>query len=578
MFTESSPTLEALLEGKEQFTIPKYQRGYSWRMMQATEMFEDLQAYAGLGNEDALFLGTCIMKTDKARTDVVDGQQRLTTLILLLIACRTRAREIEHSGTAHEITSRISTTDRRGRSLGPKLLASPSIVDVFTEMCSDGWDGSFSDKIGRKPVRRQRKLLEPQYNFFLQELRKLPEQRFFEFLDAVYEARFIRIDVSETINALSIFERTNARGVELEVSDLLKNFLFQSSSDAVEEKWEQVSSLADGQLQRMLKYAFVSQQGAVRKKDLYTKLKAVVRDSGPDAFLDRLIRFGTFFQMMRSGGPREVCEFFELVGCEKMAEDQNNFESFHLSVSALRDFQILQPIPLVYAAIECMLRLNRDQYKPLLRLVSALERYHFVNNLICTRIGNEVEKLYADSCAEFASSTDFNASVDKLIVKLRKQRAGRDEFVDQFADLEYSSANLPWIAYVFDRMQNHGARPGSRIIVYDSDNKALRRRKFDIEHFAPRNPATPHDAELSKAIDNIGNLLVISEQTNKLMQNKPPRDKAKILASAADAKKFRVVEQFLVDLQSDDYEWTAGSITTRATKLAAEAYDTVFAF
>lgn len=578
MFTESSPTLEALLKGGEQFSIPKYQRGFAWRMLQATELFEDLLAHAGHGSDDALFLGTCIMKQDESGTEVVDGQQRLTTLILLLIACRTRALELGHPTTAHEITSRISSTDRRGRSLGPKLLASPSVADVFTMMCGDSWAGALPDKIGRKLVRRQRKLIEPLYSFFLGELRALSESQFFEILDAVYESRFIRIDVSETINALSIFERTNARGVELEVSDLLKNFLFQAGSDEVEEKWEQVSSFSDGHLQRMLKYAYVSQKGAVRKKDLYAKLKVMVRETGAPEYLDGLLRFGRFFQMMRSGGVKEVAEFFADIGADKMAEDQNNFESFYLSISALRDFQVLQPIPVVAAAIDCMMRTNREQYRPLLRLVSALERYHFVNNIICTRIGNEVEKLYADTCAELARSTDFNASVDKLILSLRKQRASRDEFVEQFTDLDYSSATIPWIAYVFDRIQNHGARPGSRITLYDSENKILRRRKFDVEHFAPRKPQSPHADDLAKVIDNIGNLLIISEQTNKILQNKPPLEKGKILASSPDTRNLVFVRDFVEDLESSAFEWNAKSVEDRATRLAILAHEKVFSF
>lgn len=77
------------------FTIPLYQRPYAWTTEQAGELIEDLITALGDGNEpiddvNPYFLGSIVLiKGDKPDAQVVDGQQRLTTLTILLAALRT---------------------------------------------------------------------------------------------------------------------------------------------------------------------------------------------------------------------------------------------------------------------------------------------------------------------------------------------------------------------------------------------------------------------------------------------------------------------------------------------------------
>ena len=84
--------------GKEfVFRIPLYQRPYSWQQEQAEELLDDLLGFLGAGTEPIedlppYFLGSIVViKEDhKPEADVVDGQQRLTTLTILLSAIRSR--------------------------------------------------------------------------------------------------------------------------------------------------------------------------------------------------------------------------------------------------------------------------------------------------------------------------------------------------------------------------------------------------------------------------------------------------------------------------------------------------------
>src|SRR5690348_10800366 len=86
-------TIGDLLTKPYTFEIPRYQRDYSWQREEVGELIGDL-----LGSENSLYLGTMIFDaSDNSRTGsvaVVDGQQRFTTILLMLIACRSAARRL----------------------------------------------------------------------------------------------------------------------------------------------------------------------------------------------------------------------------------------------------------------------------------------------------------------------------------------------------------------------------------------------------------------------------------------------------------------------------------------------------
>jgi hypothetical protein len=94
MFNPVPTRLEDIFNSPTQFAIPIYQREYKWGKEESLELIEDLESYKDAAN-DNLFLGNLICEKSKdQKTFVVDGQQRLTTLFLLLIACRMRSKEL----------------------------------------------------------------------------------------------------------------------------------------------------------------------------------------------------------------------------------------------------------------------------------------------------------------------------------------------------------------------------------------------------------------------------------------------------------------------------------------------------
>jgi uncharacterized protein with ParB-like and HNH nuclease domain len=92
----SETTLRTLLEGTKQFQIPLFQRRYSWEKKNWNTLWDDLMSIYDGEVEDGYFMGTIVTQSTPGTADgispfiVIDGQQRLTTLTLLLVVLRKR--------------------------------------------------------------------------------------------------------------------------------------------------------------------------------------------------------------------------------------------------------------------------------------------------------------------------------------------------------------------------------------------------------------------------------------------------------------------------------------------------------
>jgi hypothetical protein len=216
-----------------------------------------------------------------------------------------------------------------------------------------------------------------------------------------------------------------------------------------------------------------------------------------------------------------------------------------------------------------------DSAKRLVRIIAAFEKHHFINNVICERIGNEVERLYADTCGTIATTKDFPKAADEFLTKLVAKRAGRDEFVSRFVELTYSDSQLPTICYVFDRLNNQGVNAGQRLEIFIPDKRVLR-KSHNIEHFYPQSPReeAPVDDETKAQVHNIGNLLPLYFRDNSSLSNLSPQEKARRLHGdmANKIQNLPFVQRFLHTYCGDGFDWNANIISARARHLAEETY------
>lgn len=576
--------IEEILNSSTQYAVPKYQREYTWSKNEAIEFFDDLKSYAETG-EGNLFLGTLIFdisEENQKRIKVVDGQQRITTIILFLIACRNVAKQINASNLATLIQNKITFTDpTTAESLGCRLIASESIKDLFENISSDfDWDGTFLPKLKKKPIKRQVNRIKPIYEFFYSELKDLDQTKLSKFLKAIYNACVVRINIEDELEAFTIFERTNARGVDLEASDLLKNYLFSERVDGLEEIWPQIIESSDGTLLRMLKYFYVSKNGYVAKSDLYKKIRTYGKRIGPANLVREIDDFSRFYSALRTLGKADIKDYFASIDCSAIASDEGKTEGVYLALTGLRLFKIAQIYPLIYAAITCFRREeggeNPKLSKKLIQMFEMMEKYHFINTAVCGRMGNEVEKLYAEYCEIYADKNKkFEETTKGLMHCLKEKLASENEFASRFVEIAYSSETIPLICYIFDRINNVDRSPGQRLSIFNPDQK-ITRRNHNIEHFYPQNPEDDMelDQDTIEVVDNIGNLLVISFRTNSKLGNLSPMKKLGKLEGecAKDIENMLYVKDFLNKYKKSISSWDNKTIESRAKELAELAY------
>ena len=585
MIQPKQTTIGEILALPQHLVVPKYQRGYEWDKSQASEFLEDLQSEAGRG----LFLGTFIFDVVdelNKRITIVDGQQRLTSILLLLIACRNRAKELGAEGICQLTQQRITFVDpTTAKPLGAKLVASESIGELFDKLSDAPWTGSFPLKVGSKQVKRQANRIRPVFEFFYHTIEGYDQASLSALLEAIYRTRVIRIDIQGDEEAFSIFERTNARGMDLEVSDLLKNYLYQQDVPELDDKWKEIIKNSDGTILKMLKHFYVSRKGYVNKSDLYKEIRKYCKAiGGADKLVEELRDFSRFYATIRrEDGPVAVKKYFDSIDFKSVGSEQDKYERVYNALQGLRLFKISQVYPLIFAAAACLLRngggKNRALSKVFIRSLEDMEKYHFINNAICDRIGNEVEKLYAGYCVKFATSDDFEKTANELTNSLRKQLASKEEFSTRFREISYSPETIALIAYIFDRMSNKGLDPGERVPIFNP-TKGVRRKSHNIEHFYPQKPnaSMKISPETLDAVDNIGNLLAISFKTNSSLGNLSPEEKlAKLKGDLGKrVENLRYVQSFIQKYEKSVPSWDRSTIEGRADHLAIEAYDDVW--
>ena len=224
-------------EGNLNYRIPPYQREYSWQKTQWEELFQDL-----IEADGAHFLGTIItlnMTTDAVHSGVlelIDGQQRMTTLTLLLAAVYSVLREHHHELDDDTRTDVVNL----GRQLVRKTDGEPRVTPQIQghnrdDYCTVLADAGLKVTPARSPYFPMRRVAKC-FNYFRSSIAKLaesegtdPVKAALRVREAVEQAILVKIEVASHADAFVLFESLNNRGMPLTPVDLIKNHLLAES-------------------------------------------------------------------------------------------------------------------------------------------------------------------------------------------------------------------------------------------------------------------------------------------------------------------------------------------------------------
>lgn len=231
--------------------VPPYQREYSWKTEHVEQLYEDLRG-AKLDDRD-YFLGTIvtIRRGGLAPLELVDGQQRITTVAILIAAIRNYL--IQRGGAEYIVeaiqTELLTIIDRAAGERVPKLRLNIDDNEFFRQLMAEG-----VNLASLKPSRDSHdKLLDAmvQANATVQTLaNSFPEleraERFNSWLEFLeLKANVVLLETTNGAQAFKMFETLNDRGLKTSQADLVKSYLFAQSGERIQEAQSKWSSMKD---------------------------------------------------------------------------------------------------------------------------------------------------------------------------------------------------------------------------------------------------------------------------------------------------------------------------------------------
>ncbi len=265
------------------FKVPAYQRSYAWEPEHVEALLEDIRD-AIANKEKEYFLGSMVVTSaDSNRFEVVDGQQRLTTVSLIILAIKEIFRRDEDYEVVVSLKSDfLASTDRRSKEREPKLILNEVDNEIFQDLIED-YESAVAKKM-RRPSHK-RLVAAAEYCFkYMEELcskSKDSEEELHTWLDYIEkQLKIIVVVAPDDSNAFVIFETLNDRGLDLAISDLVKNYLFHRSGDKIEEtknRWLSMvatleSASDDPLIVAYIRHFSMARYGLIREKDLFTLL------------------------------------------------------------------------------------------------------------------------------------------------------------------------------------------------------------------------------------------------------------------------------------------------------------------
>ncbi len=541
--------LLSLLDGKKQFTIPIYQRTYSWHLKQCQQLFLDIERIGNDESELSHFIGSIVYfkpgtspVTSVPELLVIDGQQRLTTVSLLLLALTHFLKKHPdftlEDETWEEIQETYLINKHRKDDSRFKLLLTRKDKTTYTNLVDEMEMTSNHSK----------RILE-NYNFFKGKIHK-------ENALAVYHGikKLIIVDVileRDKDNPQLIFESLNSTGLDLSQADLIRNYILMGQpmdkqNDLYERYWfpmeqsfgENIGSLAwfirDYLTMKEASIPRIDQVYEVYKKFLGSKNGFKSVEEAVKS-LHRYAKYYVRIALLKEEDPAIAKKLKEIT---KLKIDT----SYPFLLAVYGDFEDEQ--------------INKEEFIEIIGMVS---NYVF-RRAICGIPTNSLNKTFATLYKRIKRETYLESVKAAFILMDGYRRFPSDtEFSKelQIKDVyNFRSRN-----YLLESLENHNRKE-----LVNAEN-------YTIEHILPQNQNVSiqwqnelgEDWERTKAkyLHSLGNLSLTGY--NSELSDRPFSDKKAIPGG------FDTSPLFLNESVRAETKWNEEAILRRASKLAERA-------
>lgn len=465
----SESSLLDFMEGnKNRYVIPVYQRKYSWKSENCRQLYSDLKKVIQ-ENRNSHFFGSIVSSVEgnggKTEYHIIDGQQRLTTVSLLLLAISNLVLQGKKSSTAENINEQInqlylvSRWTKEGDD-GIKLRLVKSDREAYAKLfgAEEDYDRTSNLTINYLDF----------CNMIMQD-----EVSVDELYDAIGKLEIISITLENGDNAQLIFESLNSTGLALSEGDKIRNFILmglKSSKQSLyyQKYWEKIEKFTDNDVSNFTRdYLSIKQQKTPSMHTIYPAFKLYAAEvMSVETLLDDMLRYARYFWKLQHH-KSEIGEK-RLDACLKRLGQ--------LEIAVTRPFFME------------VLRLHQDNKlttEDVLQIFLIIENYLFRRNIceVPTNALNKIFLLLNKEVLRYDNTT--NDYVNKMIYALRSKReSGRfpddDEFSAALASKQVYLMRGKYKAYLFERFENYGTVETKDVYTHLANND------YTIEHIMPQ--------------------------------------------------------------------------------------------
>lgn len=503
----SEAQLLSFMEGaNNRYIIPVYQRKYDWKIENCRQLYEDLKKVSHDGRSSHFFgsiVSQIVPDGSKIEFHIIDGQQRLTTVTLLLLA--------------------ISNMVKKGTIESNEAALDDQIMERFIIA---KWAKN-DDRIKLRPVENDRNALkklvagdpdefEPasnltiNYRFFCDQILKEEIS-----VDSLYEAigklQIISITLDGDDNAQLIFESLNSTGLALTEGDKIRNYilmgLLPKKQDEIYTKyWTKIESCAENDVSKFVRdYLSIKQRVTPTISNVYQAFKKYVETEGIplDSLLDNMLKYARIYQKLMIGQS----------GLKSKELDDCMYRLNRLGITVTEPFFME------------ILRLNQDGEKltvdDLTQIFLITENYLFRRN-ICDVPTNALNKIFLNLNSEVIryDNTTNDYAQKFIYALLSKKDSGRfpddDEFSQALANKAIYQMRGKYKVYLFERFENYGTLETKDVYTL------LDNGTYSIEHIMPQHLTPAWIQELGPNAEEIhgtwlhrlGNLTLTAYNSN----------------------------------------------------------------
>ena len=417
----SETKLQQIIEGTKQYVVPLFQRPYSWKKSEWQVLWDDLVELCESENPRTHFMGSIVTMPTNAIPEgvskylLIDGQQRLTTIFILLCALRDHAKQTDDKRLAAKIDDTILVNSHEDGLDYYKLQPTQMDREVFHKLIRNEEQ---SEKGG---------ILEC-YEFFSKKIRQLNVE-----LSKVQKVICSNLSVVSVVLSTNddpylVFESLNAKGRALTQADLIRNYFFMrihldKQEEIYKKYWQPMQDLLSDGLTEFIRHYLTKNGIDVKQSEIYFQIKEKINQGDALPHLQDLHKFADYYSRL----------------LDPKREDNLKIRKYLIRIHRL-EVATVYPFLLNCYDEWIQKRISEDEF---IAIFQVLENF-ILRRFVCNVQTRGLNRIFALLYSQVAKDVDIvsGSFVDRLKINLQTKDYPKDaEFRERLVDVKLYGSN-----------------------------------------------------------------------------------------------------------------------------------------